>query len=32
MTGEARINVRPESLAWIWTHKAVDFLRLKLWM
>ncbi len=32
MTGEARIDVQPESLAWIWTHKALDFLRLKLWM
>lgn len=32
MTGEARIDVRHEPLMWIWTHKAMDFLRLKLWM
>ncbi len=32
MEGEARVNVAPRSLAWIWTHRLIDFLRLKLWM
>jgi biotin carboxyl carrier protein len=32
MKGEARINVDHRSLAWIWTHRLFDFLRLKLWM
>ena len=32
LTEEARINVEPRSLWWIWTHRLVDFLRLKLWM
>ena len=32
MEGEARIDVAPHRLAWIWTHRLIDFLRLKLWM
>jgi multidrug resistance efflux pump len=32
MAGEARIDVGHRSLAWIWTHRLIDFLRLKLWM
>lgn len=32
LAGEARIDVGKRSLAWIWTHRLVDFLRLKLWM
>lgn len=32
MAGEARIDVGNRSLAWIWTHRLIDFLRLKLWM
>ena len=32
MKGEARVDVEHKSLAWIWTHRLVDFLRLKLWM
>ena len=32
MSGTARINTGRESVAWIATHKLVDFLRLKLWM
>lgn len=32
MRGDARINVERKSLAWIWTHKAFDWLRLKLWL
>ena len=32
MQGEARIEVRHERLAWIWTHRLIDFLKLKLWM
>jgi len=32
MAGEARIDVTPRRLAWIWTHRLIDFLRLKLWM
>jgi hypothetical protein len=32
LTGEARIDVEKKSLAWIWTHRLVDFIRLKAWM
>jgi RND family efflux transporter MFP subunit len=32
MAGEARINAGNKRLVWIWTHRLVDFLRLKLWM
>jgi hypothetical protein len=32
MAGEARIDVGKRPLVWIWTHRLVDFLRLKLWM
>lgn len=32
MAGEARIDVRPEPLYWIYTHKLFDWLKLKLWM
>ena len=32
MAGEARVNVEHRRLIWIWTHRLVDFLRLKLWM
>ncbi len=31
MSGEARINIGDRSLAWIWTHRLIDFLKLKLW-
>ncbi len=30
--GEARINVRPEPLIWQWTHRLIEFVRLKLWV
>jgi RND family efflux transporter MFP subunit len=32
LAGEARIDVAQKPLAWIWTHKLIDYLRLKLWM
>jgi biotin carboxyl carrier protein len=32
MEGEARIDVRPRPLIWQWTHRVVDFVRLKLWI
>ena len=32
MAGEARVEVRDEEIAWIWTHRLVDFVRLKLWL
>jgi hypothetical protein len=32
MAGEARIDIQKKPLIWIWTHKFVDYLRLKLWM
>ncbi len=31
MEGVAKINVDRRRLIWVWTHKAVDWLRLKLW-
>jgi multidrug resistance efflux pump len=32
MRGEARIDFEKRSLAWIWTHRFIDFVRLKLWI
>ena len=32
MAGEARVNVEHRRLIWIWTHRVVDWLQLKLWM
>jgi len=32
MMGEAKIDVRHERLLWIWTHRLVDWVRLKLWI
>lgn len=32
MLGEARIDVEPRSLLWQWTHRFVDFVRMKLWI
>ena len=32
MAGEARVDVEKKRIIWIWTHRLVDFLKLKLWM
>ena len=32
MAGEARVDVANRRVIWIWTHRLVDFLKLKLWM
>lgn len=32
MAGEARVDVGNRRIIWIWTHRLVDFLKLKLWM
>lgn len=32
MVGEARIEVEPKPLFYIWTHKLADFIRMKTWM
>jgi multidrug resistance efflux pump len=32
MAGEARIDWERRPLVWIWTHRLVDWLRLKVWM
>jgi hypothetical protein len=32
MAGEAKVDVEHRRLVWIWTHRLVDFLKLKLWM
>ncbi len=32
MTGEARVDVGKRTWAWIWTHRLIDFVRLKIWM
>jgi HlyD family secretion protein/Biotin-lipoyl like len=32
MEGEARIDVGKRSLAWIWTHRLIDYLKMKLWL
>lgn len=30
--GLAKIDVRPEKAAWIWTYRMVNWVRMKLWM
>jgi hypothetical protein len=32
MEGEARIDVSKKPIAWVWTHRLIDFVRLKLWI
>jgi multidrug efflux pump subunit AcrA (membrane-fusion protein) len=32
MEGEARIDIDKRTIVWIWTHKFVDWLRLKTWV
>jgi hypothetical protein len=32
MSGVARIHAGYRSLAWIFTHRVVDYLRLALWI
>jgi multidrug efflux pump subunit AcrA (membrane-fusion protein) len=32
MQGEARIDVGKKPMIWIWTHRLIDFVRLKLWI
>src|SRR6185436_20165199 len=32
MAGEARIDFEKRPLAWIWTHRLIDWVRLKVWM
>ena len=31
MAGEVRIDIGKRRLVWIWTHKLIDYVRLKLW-
>ena len=31
-TGEVRLDVEPKPLIWQWTHRLVDWVRLKLWI
>ena len=31
-TGEVRLDVEPRPLIWQWTHRLVDWVRLKLWI
>jgi hypothetical protein len=30
--GEARVNIEKRPLIWWWTHRLVDWLKLKLWI
>jgi multidrug resistance efflux pump len=32
MAGEARLDTQHASLAWQWSHRLIDFIRLKLWI
>ena len=32
LTGEAKIDTDKKTILWVWTHRLVEFLRLKLWM
>jgi multidrug efflux pump subunit AcrA (membrane-fusion protein) len=31
-SGEARVNIENKRLVWIWTHRLVDWIKLKLWI
>jgi multidrug efflux pump subunit AcrA (membrane-fusion protein) len=31
-SGEARVNIENRRLVWIWTHRLVDWVKLKLWI
>jgi hypothetical protein len=31
MQGEAKVAIEPRPLGWIWTHKFVEWARLKTW-
>jgi hypothetical protein len=31
MAGEAKIEIEPRSLAWQWTHRFVDWVKMKAW-
>jgi multidrug resistance efflux pump len=30
--GNAKVDIRPEKYAWIWTHRMINWVRMKLWM
>jgi multidrug efflux pump subunit AcrA (membrane-fusion protein) len=32
MAGEARVNVEKRTWAWIWSHRLLEFIRLKTWL
>lgn len=32
MVGEGRVNIEKKNIAWIWTHRLIEFVRLKLWI
>jgi HlyD family secretion protein/GAF domain len=32
MAGESHVDIGKRRLVWIWTHRLVEFLKLKLWM
>jgi RND family efflux transporter MFP subunit len=32
MVGQARIDIAKRPLVWIWTHRVVEFVRLKFWV
>jgi len=31
MQGEARVEIQKRTIAWIWTHRLVEWLQLKTW-
>ena len=32
LTGEARVNIEPRRLIWWWTHRLIDWMKLKFWI
>jgi hypothetical protein len=32
MAGEARVDIDKRTWAWIWTHRLIEFVRLKTWL
>ena len=32
LAGEARVNIEQRAMWWLWTHRLIDWLKLKLWI
>ncbi len=32
LAGDARVNIEKRTLVWMWTHRLIDWIKLKLWI